>query len=237
MQGNRTSEQQGKICLRHGARASTPNQAVTAQPEPCTRPRPQPDRLPKPYIPIDEDLLPRVVQQPLLTFAELLLQLSPSLPYRASPRLDSASETKRRWHVPGSGAPHLLQTSARWLRAQLRRHPQAVRSELQRDPDRVCDLPVDEALLHRPAPIRFLEHLSREEGDLSPTTGCIIAPDAPGIPAPGRRTSETFTLLPAGRGRFVDLVSCPTTALATVLTFSVSAKEHHGAALLEVGHA
>lgn len=257
MQGNRTSEQQGKICLTHGARASTPNQALTAQPGTRARPRPQPDRLPKPYIPIDEVLLPRVVQQPLLTFAELLLQLWPSLPYRAFPRLDSASETRRRGPAPGNGAPHLLQTSARWLRAQLRRQPQAVRSKRQHDPDGVCYLPAGLTLLHRPAPIRFLDHLTREEGDLYPTTGCIIAPDAPRIPAPGRRTSEPFTLLPAtaatrpeqarlarvatvlhaGRGPFVDLASRPTTALTTVLTFSASAKEHHDAARLEVGHA
>ena len=76
MQGNRTSEQQGKICLTHGARASAPNQALTALPGTrASTPRPQPDRLPEPYIPTDEDLLQRIVQQPLLTFAELLLKL------------------------------------------------------------------------------------------------------------------------------------------------------------------
>ena len=72
MQGNRTSEQQGKICLTHGARASTPNQALTALPGTrASTPRPQPDGLPAPYIPTDEEFLQRFVQQTLLTFAEL----------------------------------------------------------------------------------------------------------------------------------------------------------------------
>jgi hypothetical protein len=350
MQGNRTSEQQGKICLTHGARASAPNQALTALPGTrASTPRPQPDRLPEPYIPTDEDLLQRIVQQPLLTFAELLLQLWPSLPYRALPGQDSATETKRRWPAPAGGAPQLLQTAAGWLRTQLRRLHRAGHIELQSYPDGVCYLPAGLALLHRPAPIRVLEYLTREEVDLCPTTGCISAPDdldldqpwakvrvrrsdqmtlvayrsgagtaqrvhkplypigehvagpilvpsdadhpriwrlclvltprrsggssscahrsarsapartAPGVQAPGRRTAEPFTLLPlpataatrpeqarlarvaaaprAGRGPCVDLVSLPTTALATVLDFGAYAKEHRGAARLEVGHA
>ena len=348
MQGNRTSEQQGKICLTHGARASAPNQALTALPG--TRARtPQLDRLPEPYIPTDEDLQQRIVQQPLLTFAELLLQLWPSLPYRALPGQDSATETKRRWPAPAGGAPRLLQTAAGWLRAQLRRLHRAGHIELQSYPDGVCYLPAGLALLHRPEQIRVQEYLTREEVDLCPTTGCISAPDdldldqpwakvrvrradqmtlvayrsganavrrihkplypigervagpilvpsdadhprlwrlclvliprrsggssswadrgarsAParttqGVQAPGRRTAEPFTLLPlrataatrpeqarlarvaaalrAGRGPCVDLMSLPTTTLATVLDFGAYAKEHCGAARLEVGHA
>ena len=82
---------------------------------------------------------------------------------------------------------------------------------------------------------------------------------AQGAQVPGRCTSEPFTLLPlpaavatrpeqarlarvaaalrAGRGPCVDLVSLPTTALATVLDFGAYAREHCGAAQLEVGHA
>ena len=184
MQGNRTSEQQGKICLTHGARASAPTQVLTAQPGPCAHaPRPQPDRLPEQYIP---------------TIGE---------------------------HVAG---PILVPSDAD--------HPWIWRLCLVLTP--------------------------RRSGGSS---SCALR-DAPSAPArsaqgaqdPGRRTTEPFTLLPlpataarpeqgrlarvaaalrAGRGPCLDLVSLPKTALATVLDFGAYAREHCGAAQLEVGHA
>ena len=160
MQGNRQPRKGGKIYPRQDAHARDLS--------------PQPDRLPEPYIPTDDQRLQRILLCPLINPLKLLLHLWLKRPYRALPGVDSATATRRRWPAPGGTTR--IQTAAHWLRAQLRRLHSEGRIEVQGDADLRGYLPAGLLLLpRRPAAVHLL--LTGEEVKRCPSTACVAAPD------------------------------------------------------------